>query len=338
MAFPSRVLLLLRVGSHKQGLVGGVPSCNLSCLIAAATASTTTTSSPSRSNYYGRPTFSCSNPHDRGFGTSPSLSSSKPTSSQPSTQPSPPSPQPGGGPAPSPTRLFIGKPITDEARDKAEYENMMQRVAEKDPVYEGIMRKAAFDTTVTWLQVNFPEDPHWHPSARATVPTRLDGNGPPRIFRYCHAGPFPTTISYLHDDGTTKMVPPDDTRLVFVGRSGDRAARVGGIKQGGTVCVAITVLPPPGVGEGETAGQPLARTAGTTAMDAANAALLAFIRETQDRGFLGSPPLGPELEGSLAIVFMGADLFVSEYSQERGFFDPPGGFAFEETLVDMGEP
>lgn len=337
MAFPSRVPLLLRVAGRKQGLIG-VPSCSLSCLIAATTTSATTTSSPSRPNSYGGPTVSFSNPHCRGFGTSPSLSSSKPPSSQPSTQPRPPSPQPCGGPAPSPTRLFIGKPINADAHDNAAWEHLLQRVAEKDPLYEGIVRKAAFDATVDWLQVNFPEDPHWHPSARATVPTRLDGNGPPRIFRYCHAGPFPATISYLDDDGMTKTVPPDDTRLVFVGRSGDRAARVGGIKQGGTVCVALTVLPPPGVGEGETAGQPLARTAETPAMDAANAALLAFIRETQDRGFLGSPPLGPDLEGSLAIVFMGADLFVSEYSRESGFFDPPGGFAFEETLVDMGEP
>lgn len=219
----------------------------------------------------------------------------------------------------------------------AAWEHTMQRVAEKDPVSEVIVRMAAFTATVDWLQVNFPEDPFWHPSAAATVPRSVDGDtdGPPRIFRYYHHGPFPRTISYLDDDGTTRTIPPDDTRLVFVGRSGDRTARVGGIKQGGTVCVALTVLTPPGVGEGETAGQPLARTAGTAAMAAADAALLAFFREAQGQGFMGSPPLGAELEGSLAIVFMGADLTVSEYSRERGFFDPPGGFAFEERLVDM---
>ena len=87
--------------------------------------------------------------------------------------------------------------------------------------------------------------------------------------------------------------------------------------------MAVTVLPPAGLGEGQMA-----------AVSAAEAALLAFLREAQDVGYLGSPPMGADLEGCLAFVFLGADVSVYEYSRERGFFDPPGGFEFEHKRVD----
>ncbi len=326
MAFPSHVPRLRCMGAWKH--LVRTPSRNLFI--------TTTTTSLSRSlapkmNHHGgpTPTLSLTNLHCGGVRTSSS-------SSQPSTQPNSPSPQPSG-PVPSPTRLICGNPFTDDATEDAARQRILQQMADNNPLYQPIMRQACFEATIHWLQDNFPEETGPRNTAAALpwrAPALLWWQNPSdasrRFFRYEHAGPFPKTISYAAADGGGADKAPmttiswDDTRLIFVSRSGGPTTRVGGIKQGGTVCVAITVLPPARLGEGETAA----------VMRAAETALLAFLKEAQDVGYLGSPPIGAELEGCLAFVFLGGDVSVSEYSSERGLFDPPGGFEFEHKKVD----
>jgi hypothetical protein len=34
------------------------------------------------------------------------------------------------------------------------------------------------------------------------------------------------------------------------------------------------------------------------------------------------------------MVIMGVDMLVYEFGREKGFFDPPGGFEFEEKRVE----
>ncbi len=324
MAFPSHALRLWRMRAWKH--LVGIPSRSL--FITTTTASSLSTPLAPNPNHHGGPKLSLTNLHCGGVRTNSS-------SSQPSTQPNPPSPQPSG-PVPSPTRLICGNPFTDATEDAAR-QRILQQMADNNPLYQPIMRQACFEATIHWLQDSFPEETGPCNTAAALpwqAPALLwwqdPGDAPRRFFRYEHTGPFPKTISYAAADGggadkaPMTTIPWDDTRLIFVARSGSPITRVGGIKQGGTVCVAITVLPPAGLGEGETAA----------AMRAAETALLAFLREAQDVGYLGSPPMGAELEGCLAFVFLGGDVSVSEFSSERGLFDPPGGFEFEHKKVD----
>jgi hypothetical protein len=207
-------------------------------------------------------------------------------------------------------------PFPDDATFEAVRQHVLNFAGKNDPQYQAMLREAALQPPLWWLHANFPQE---------------DG------FVYCTLGPLPRDIQYIdkNDSNKTVTIPQDDTCLYLVGRGGDRTARVDGKKQGGVVCVALRAMPPAGVGEGETAGMPFARgTLGTAAMDAAEGALLGFIRTMQDEGYQGQRPLGDGVEGCLAVVFMGVDMLVYEYSKERGFFDPPGGFAFEDKKVD----
>ena len=246
-------------------------------------------------------------------------------------------------PAVTPTRLFYPSSLADDATVKAANENILRFAAQNitNPQYQAFVRQCGFDMPLAWLQTNFP------PASRP----QSDNNG----FVYCQLGTFPRDISYADKtekegggaDGKTSTVvtiPQDDTRLVLVGkRQGDGsapAARIDGIKQGGVVCVALCVLPPAGLGApGALAGTSLAdKTGGTPAMKAAEQALLGFLRELQDDGYQGSDPQGEVVDGCQAIVFMGQELLVSEYSKQRGFFDPAGGYVFEKKKVPLGWP
>ncbi len=270
-------------------------------------------------------------------------SSSSPSSPKPPTQPNP-APQsaaPQSGTANAPTRLFHPSSLADDATVKAANEDILRFAAQNitNPQYQAFLRQFGLDWPLAWLQTNFP------PASQNNI------NG----FVYLQLGSFPQDISYVDktekkeeegDDGKTSTVvkiPQDDTRLVLVGkRQGDGdtpAARIDGIKQSGVVCVALCVLPPAGAGKPEVlAGTPLADMAGTPAMEAAEQALLGFIRGLQDVGYQGARPMGEDLDGCQAIVFMGQDLLISEYSREKGFFDPPGGVVFEKKKVPLGWP
>lgn len=227
-------------------------------------------------------------------------------------------PQPAPSNSNAPTQMISPDPFPDDATFEAVRQHVLASTAKHrdDPVYQAMMREAALQAPIMWLQANFPVD---------------DG------YVYCTVGPLPQDIHYTDktDNDKAGIIPQDDTCIYLVGRGGDRTARVGGKKQGGFVCVTMCVLPPAGVGEPETAGTPFARgTLGTPAMDAAEKALLGFIREMQDVGHQGSMPLGDRVNGCLGVVFMGVDMLIYEYSKEKGFFDPPGGFEIEDKKVD----
>lgn len=125
-------------------------------------------------------------------------------------------------------------------------------------------------------------------------------------------------------------IPRVDTALYVVGRGGDPCARVEGRKQGGVVCVALSALPPPGLGEPKSRGADLERsTSETLAMDAVKKALLEFTKMLQDVGYQGSSSVGELVEGCMAMVFLGAEMSVFEYSSERGLYELPGGIEYE---------
>ncbi|KAG7284314.1 hypothetical protein NEMBOFW57_010686 [Staphylotrichum longicolle] len=237
---------------------------------------------------------------------------SKPAASKSSSS----KPQPAHSNAP--THMISPDPFPDDATFEAVRQHVLARAAENrhNPVYQAMMREAALQSPLMWLQSNFPDE---------------------QGYVYCTLGPFPRDIKYVHRNNNDKpgTIPQEDTSLYLIGRGGDHTARVDGKKQGGVVCVAMCALPPAGVGEPETAGTPFARgTLGTPAMDAAEKALLGFIKEMQDVGHQGSMPLGERVEGCLGIVFMGVNMLIYEYSKEKGFFDPPGGFEVEDKKVE----
>ncbi|KAK4040986.1 hypothetical protein C8A01DRAFT_35044 [Parachaetomium inaequale] len=203
--------------------------------------------------------------------------------SKPSQQPNPgPSPQPG--PADSPTRMVIAIPFPDDATFEAVRQDFLRRAAENvnDSEFQTIMRLGAFEGSVAWVLDNFPEK---------------DG------FVYWPLDEFPRDIQYGDDKkgGEVVTVPQADTRLFLMGRrrADHEDARVDGKKQGGLACVALCALPPAGVGEGGMAGTPMARGTGETpAMDAAEKALLGFVRELQDVGCQEQAPMGEAVDGS----------------------------------------
>jgi hypothetical protein len=186
---------------------------------------------------------------------------------------------------------------------------MSRRVAENGTDFLAGLRQVAFETPFDFFQANFPTE---------------DG------FMYSSPGPAPWDINYTDKtEGEDKVVtiPRNDTRLYLVGK-----------KQGGVVCVALYAMPPAEVGPPEFAGTPLAgKTLDSPAMDAIDKALLESIRLLQDVGYEQYPPLGDNVvDGCLAIGFLGVGMSVSEYSREKGLYDPPGGVEFKIKKVDMG--
>ncbi|KAK4188112.1 hypothetical protein QBC35DRAFT_550381 [Podospora australis] len=189
-------------------------------------------------------------------------------------------------------------PFPDEGTFTQIRSHVLSRAAANDPSYLALMRQAAFQTPFAWLEANFP-------AAKG-------------FFICSEPIPYPYGDISVDDNEGTVINAEEDTRIYLAGKPGV-----------GTVCVKMMVIPPKNVGSGETRGLPFARdTLGTPAMDAAEGALLGLMRRWQEEnGEKGTP--GVE-DGCLAVVVMGVDMLVWEYSRERGFYDPPGGFVFEK--------
>jgi hypothetical protein len=95
-------------------------------------------------------------------------------------------------------------------------------------------------------------------------------------------------------------------------------ARVDGKKQGGLVCVALCALPPADVAWG---------TGATPAMNAAEKALLRFVRELRDDGTRGRCRWARLWTCALRLCLWA-------HSEQRGVFDSSGGFEFQEKRVE----
>ena len=228
-------------------------------------------------------------------------------------------------PARSPTRILQPNPHPDAAAQAAFRADLLSHEAELQthPEQLASLRMEAVCYCYAWLATNFP---------------REDG------FVYWPMGQLPRDITFitnekLEEGGEVEgagTIPRDDTWVWLVGRQGDPGARIDGKKQGGVVCVAMLALPPAGVGGPVMAGTPVAEgTSGTSAMAAAERALLGYVKGLQDvGGHKGQGPMGELVEGSMAVVFMGADMAVYDYSRGSGFVDPPG-LEFVEKRVDM---
>ncbi len=214
-------------------------------------------------------------------------------------------------------------PLTAATTIRSARQEMLRHLASEDhpnpPDSPAALRIAVSFYSLTWLLANFPQ----------RQGESADG------YIYWVMGAFPRDIEYPAAAGEGKektTIPQADTELWLFGSQGDPSLprTADGRKQTGYACLALVV-------------QPLAETAGTqaaAAMRAAEEALLGLMRELQDVGpqageFSGVGPMGEALEGCVAVVFMGPELSVYEYSRERGLFEPPGGVEFEEKVVDL---
>ncbi|KAK4041633.1 hypothetical protein C8A01DRAFT_34358 [Parachaetomium inaequale] len=211
----------------------------------------------------------------------------------------------GPNPTPSPTSL------STQSRASTRSAALLTQTT-TTPVYESDLRWAAFGGGVGWLLENFPKADgfiHW--------PLAV-----PRDIEYACAD---------EEEGgeTVRTIPEADAMLWHIAKHGKSTARdAEGRKQVGIVCIALLAAPPapvvgtPRLAEGSAAGTP--------AMEAAEKALLAYIKELQD---VGTPEVGPTgvlVERCMAVVFMGCDKSVYEFEKQRGFFDPQRGVEFAE--------
>jgi hypothetical protein len=162
------------------------------------------------------------------------------------------------------------------------------------------IRNMASMTPLYFLQTHFPEE---------------DG------FQHLK-GPFGRELCYTQKtkDGeeVAVTVPEDDTWVFQAAKRGDLRARVDGIRQGGAVCLALSMLPPEFPGsEAEPADT------SDAAFLAAKQALLDMFKKLQNPNFEGSKPVPDEwLEGCLSMVCVGNRIGIYEYSKTEGLCEP----------------
>lgn len=173
----------------------------------------------------------------------------------------------------------------------------------------------------------------------------------PRAAGYFHygLGHLQTDITFTFPDETTGeptqgTIRADQTHLMAVARIGDPRARdEDGRKRGGIVCVGMYVTLPErgawveGEGDGEgDGGVRLPTTYGSPAMEAAEKALEGACRVLAEKGYGEHGAVGKaSVEGCIGVVVMGPGQSISEYSEERGFYDTPKGLV--EEIVEFGE-
>ena len=187
-----------------------------------------------------------------------------------------------------------------------------------DDKYLSDLRFASVSGGLGWLLANFPQD---------------DG------FMHWPLG-FPRDLGYAASKYTTAgTILKTDLMLWHVAKIDASNERVGFRKQGGIACLALFAAPP-ALDSGGIAralnGLPLPEgtAGGMPPMLAAEMALLEYARDLQDVGTPGSGPMGGAVDGCMAVVFMGCSKSVYYYSKERGFFDLPERFVFEEPGID----
>ncbi|KAK3295773.1 uncharacterized protein B0H64DRAFT_373955 [Chaetomium fimeti] len=130
-------------------------------------------------------------------------------------------------------------------------------------------------------------------------------------------GPFGRELCYTETteggEEVAVTIPEDDTWVFQAAKRGDLRARVDGIRQGGAVCLALSMLPPEYPGsEAEPANT------SDAAFGAARQALLDMFKKLQNPNFEGSKPVPDEwLEGCLSL-----SLSKSTNSQSNAHFKP----------------
>ncbi|KAK1756703.1 hypothetical protein QBC47DRAFT_168613 [Echria macrotheca] len=194
-----------------------------------------------------------------------------------------------------PSNFITPDPFASEAQFEAVKAHMLES-ARRDPArFKMIERMAAFQSGLGWLESNFPPETH-----EILIP-----------------GPFPDAFPGPLNGPGLEHVTPEDTRI-YVVRKKDVAGPQG-IVMMQLVVFAGSVM---GLEDGDGKG----RYIGTPAMDTAVAAFLGLLRRMVDAG---------ALRECTAVVGMGMDMTIYHFTPERGFFDPPEGFAFEKQRVDL---
>lgn len=181
-----------------------------------------------------------------------------------------------------------------------------REAAENSPAWQAFSRELELITPFFFFQAHFPEE---------------DG------FEYV-IGILDREVCYTQKveggEEVAVTIPRDHTCVFYAMRRGDTQTRINGIKQGGVVCLAVSILPPAlASSETETAGSPTPPGNITdAAFDAAEQALLGITKQLQNPDVEGSNPVPDEwLEGCLAMVCVGSKTRVYEYSKAEGLCD-----------------
>ncbi|KAK4194339.1 hypothetical protein QBC40DRAFT_302209 [Triangularia verruculosa] len=193
-------------------------------------------------------------------------------------------------------------PFPDDETFQAVKAYMMPRLHEhmKDPEFIAMQKQMAFSMPASWLEANYAREE-------------------------CHLitemGPMPTDTGEGVPVDADTLIPCDDTFFYMVLRHDPEGKKPAEMKM-----LYFVAIPPKGCG-GEFAGTPMAYdTLGTAAMKAVEREVLWFVRKWQGDGPVGKRPE----DGVRVVVQMGMDMLIWEYSKEKGFYDPEGGFGFKD--------
>jgi hypothetical protein len=233
---------------------------------------------------------------------------------------------------PQPERASAVRRDDDAPRD------LEHEAAEDSRDFQDVMRRAAFMTPFSFLETPF--------SFYQTPFSFFQTHFPEEDGQLEHViGPFSREICYTQKteggEEVAVTVPGEDTWVFQAARRpGEHRTRVNGIKQGGVLCIALSMMPPAfASGETENAG------ISDAAFDAVEQALLELLKKLQDPDFEGSKPV-PDwwLEGCLAMVCVGGKPRVYEYSKAKGLCVPQADTGWmllkadEELRMQNGVP
>ena len=154
-------------------------------------------------------------------------------------------------------------------------------------------------------------------------------------------GPFKREICYTEKteggEEVAVAISGNDIWLFQAAKKGKPWTPVNGIKQGGAVCIALSMLPPAFASCGlENAGSsPHELGITEAAFDAAGEAMLYTLKRLQNPDFEGSKPVPDEwLEGCLAMVCVGGVPRVYEYRKAKGLCDPQANTGWMLLMMD----
>ncbi|KAK4176465.1 hypothetical protein QBC36DRAFT_346265 [Triangularia setosa] len=194
-------------------------------------------------------------------------------------------------------------PFPDEETFAAVKAHVLARARQNanNPEYLAMQKMIAFSTPTTWLEANYP---------------------PEQFHLITEMGPLPTDSGEGVRVDTDTLIPCDDTMFYMVSKHNPKGEKPAEVKM-----LFFVAIPPKGCG-GEFAGTPMAYdTLGTDAMKAVEREVLWFVRKWQQEGPEGKRPE----DGVRVVVQMGMDMLIWEYSREKGFHDPEGGFEVKEV-------